>query len=75
MAHRGSEAKKELKKLVRSLRSAGYRLYKKGGHIRVLGPEGGPSGDHVLVRISSTPDTQVMKKIRADLRRAGINID
>lgn len=60
-------ANKDVTKLVRDLRAAGWRVERVSGHYKAYAPNG-----EDIVTISSTPSTQGWKrKTLALLRRAG----
>lgn len=62
--------KKELKKLIRTLRNQGVRVeLQKSGHYKAYPPEG-----PVVVFGSTESDHRAMKNTKARLRRGGCNV-
>lgn len=65
-----ARAGKDVKEIVRALRSEGYVLFQRGGHIRVRDPKTAK----IVMRMSATPDPGSVNKIKADARKLGVKI-
>lgn len=64
--------RKELRPIVKRARKQGWKVdVTRGGHVRFVPP---PSGGSMVIASASASDSRAMKNLRAQLRRAGMEI-